>query len=137
MKSILRFLLGVILCAALLPSVSAQYTGQDCCDIAQNLLENQDEFDELDDRLDELADNLQFGLTMQQQVLMRVPFTEEDQQAWLDIGNVILNINDEIAELQERQNQIAILIMMLNQELSLCNSPNNGPTIPMPDPMFP
>lgn len=112
----------------------------DCCDIAAELYTAQAEFDRLDDRLDELALNSMLGMMFQQQILMRVPFTADDQQAWDDISNVLLNIEDERAELQIQFDEVSQKVMQLNQELMICNMgpflPNPAtPLVPMPDPL--
>lgn len=134
----LRCLLGAVaLCMMLLPSIAeAQYTPRDCCDVAAELLSAQDEFDVIDDRLTELDGNLQLGLHFQQQILMRNPFTEDDQQDWLNISNVILNINTEINELGPQWESLRLRIIALNQELSTCVpfTDDDGPLVPMPDP---
>lgn len=133
----LRVLLGAVaLCMLLLPSIAqAQYTPRDCCDVAAELIAKHDQFDVIDDRLTELEGNLQLGLNFQQQILMRVPFTDDDQQAWMDISNVILNINTEIQELQPQYDELLNQIIALNQELSTCVPIKDGPLVPMPDPL--
>lgn len=139
MGKTLRALLGAVaLCMVLLPSVANAQ--RYCCDIADELHSKQVEYDVLDDRLVELDGNMQLGLMLQQQILMRNPFTEDDQQAWLDISGVILNINTEMQTLQAEQNALAEQIINLNQELSTCSDPvedEGGPILPIPDPLMP
>lgn len=136
----LRVFFGAIALCMLLPSIAqAQYTPRDCCDVAAELIPLHDEFDRLDDRLDELEAAIQLGLMFQQQILMRVPFTADDQQAWDNISRVILNASDEKDELQGQQDELALRIIALNQELTTCHltGDNEGPLVPMPDPMIP
>lgn len=135
----LRVLLGAAaLCLMLMPSVvnAQESTQRDCCDIADEISQLQGHFDELDDRLDELDAAIQLGQTFQQQILMRVPFTEEDQQAWLDISRVILSASEEKDQLQLQQDDVALRIIELNQDLSTCVpiQDDGGPITPMPDP---
>lgn len=131
------FLLCAIVSLTSIECAQAQYTPQDCCDIAQELIAKQNEFDELDEQLDELEESRQLGLQVQQEIRLRFPFTEDDEQALNDISAVISNIDEEMNTLQTEQNQIAVLVMMLNQELSLCYPlENNEPLTPMPDPLM-
>ena len=136
MKTTLRFLFGAVaLCLMLLPSIAqAQYTPRVCCDVAAELIAAQDQFEVLDDRLTELDGNLQLGLYFQGQILMRVPFTEADQQAWTDISGVIQNIDIEIQELGPQWDELHNRIVALNQELSTCVTLPDGPIVPVPDP---
>ena len=124
----------------LLPSIAeAQYTPRDCCDIAAELIAARDEFDLLDEQIDECEDTIALGLMFQQQILMRNPFTPEDQQAWDNISRVILKVNDQKIQLQAQQDALAERIIALNQELSMCVPipDNGGPILPMPDPLMP
>ena len=133
MKSAFRFLLGIVALCTMTVSVSAR----ECCDIAHELNGKQNLFDYLDDQYDSLDDDMQLGLQLQQQILMRVPFTDDDMQAWMDISGVILNIDDEMKAIQAEQDTLAWEIVLLNQELFMCSFvPDNPPALPMPTPEF-
>lgn len=107
-----------------------------CCDIAHVLAGKRSTFDYLDDQIDEQQDTINLGLMLQQQILMRNPFTPLDQLAWEDISRVILTVNNEMEANQAEQDTLATEIVMLNQQLFMCYfvPDNSGPIAPVPDP---